>query len=169
MVFMQKIIVLTCLAALLGVGLAIPAVSLAEDYSFNLEKFEKKSFEWGGYTELKWDHHWINTAGSLARLEFYDNPRTDLDRLTATLQLEGNYHKGIVDFNGRLQASSRRDQVASEDHLDIFSAYASIKPSPKRSNGVQAMHGIRLALSIVRKISIIRKTPLKAILALEST
>jgi hypothetical protein len=130
MVFMQKIIVLTCLAALLGVGLAIPAVSQAEDYSFNLEKFEKKSFEWGGYTELKWDHHWINTAGSLARLEFYDNPRTDLDRLTATLQLEGNYHKGIVDFNGRLQASSRRDQVASEDHLDIFSAYASIKPSP---------------------------------------
>lgn len=130
MVVMRKTIALACLAALLGVGLVIPVVSLAEDYSFNLEEYEKKSFEWGGYTELKWDHSRINTTGALGRLAFYDKPRNDLDRLTATLQLEGNYHKGIVDFNGLLQASSRRDQVDSEDHLDIFSAYASIKPSP---------------------------------------
>ena len=130
MVLMRKILAFTCLAALLGLGLAIPAVSLAESFSFDLEEFEKKSFEWGGYTELKWDHHWLNTTGALGQLVFYDNPRADLDRLTATLQLEGNYHKGIVDFHGLLQASSRRDQVDTEDQLDIFSAYASIKPSP---------------------------------------
>ncbi|MCD6527711.1 MAG: hypothetical protein J7K75_12045 [Desulfuromonas sp.] len=127
---MRKIIAFTCLATLLWGGLAIPAVSLAEDYSFDLEEFEKKSFEWGGYTELKWDHHWLNTAGAFWRLGFYDNPRAELDRLTATLQLEGSYHKGIVDFHGLLQASTRRDQVGTEDQLDIFSAYASIKPSP---------------------------------------
>ena len=126
----QKLAVLTCLSVLLVMELSIPSVSLAEDYSFDLDEFEKKSFSWGGYAELKWDHNWINQDGTFGRLEFYDNPRSNLDRLTSTVQLEANYNMGKVDFNWLLQGSAQKDQVDSEQDLDIFSAYASIKPAP---------------------------------------
>ena len=130
MILVQKIFVMTCLSILLVIGLVIPSVSLAEDYSFDLDEFEKKSFSWGGYAELKWDHNWINQDGAFGQLVLYDNPRSDLDRLTSTVQLDGNYNKGVVDFNWLLQASAQKDQIHSRQTLDIFSAYASIKPSP---------------------------------------
>lgn len=130
MFLINKIIASACLYLLLGTGLFAPFSCLAEDYSFDLDEFEKKSFAWGGHADLKWDHNRINQGGAFGLLGFYDNPRADLDRVTATLQLDGNYHKGILDFNWLLQASARKDQVDCEDNLDIFSAYASIKPSP---------------------------------------
>ncbi len=130
MFLLRKIITLTCLCTLWGAGLSVPSTSLAEDYSFSLDEFEKKSFSWGGYAELKWDHNWINQAGTFGLLGFYDNPRSDLDRLTSTVQLDGNYNKGIVDFNWLLQAFAQKSQVDAEQNLDIFSAYASIKPAP---------------------------------------
>ena len=130
MILVQKIFAITYGCLLLGAGLSLPSVSLAEDYSFNLDEFEKKSFSWGGYAELKLDHNWINQDGTFGLLGFYNNPRADLDRLTSTIQLDGNYNKGIVDFNWLLQASAQKDQVDSEQALDVFSAYASIKPAP---------------------------------------
>ena len=115
---------------LLWVGLLLPFSGHAEDYSFNLDEFEKKNFSWGGYAELKWDHNWINQSGTFGLLGFHDNPRAKLDRLTSTVQLDGNYNKGIVDFNWLLQASAQKDQVDADQNLDVFSAYASIKPAP---------------------------------------
>lgn len=129
MILVQKIFAIVYVCLLLGAGLSLPSVSLAEDYSFNLDEFEKKSFAWGGYAELKLDHNWINQGGTFGLLGFHDNPRLDLDRLTTTVQLDGNYNKGIVDFNWLLQASAQQDQVDSEQTLDVFSAYASIKPA----------------------------------------
>ncbi|MCK4502386.1 MAG: hypothetical protein KAU22_05075, partial [Desulfuromonadales bacterium] len=130
MLLVQKIFTLILLGLLFGAGVSIPSVSLADDYSFDLDEFEKKSFTWGGSAEVKWDHNSINKDGAFGLLGFYDNPRTDLDRLLATVQLDGNYNKGIVDFNWLLQASAQQDQVGSEQSLDVFSAYASIKPAP---------------------------------------
>ncbi|MEA3363145.1 MAG: hypothetical protein U9Q61_07760 [Thermodesulfobacteriota bacterium] len=130
MILLQKIFSLLCLCLFLGIGLSSPSVSQAEDYSFNLDEFEKKSFSWGGYADLKWDHNWINRNSAFGLLGFYDIPRSDLDRLTSTVQLDGNYNKGIVDFNWLLQASAQKDQINSEQTLDVFSAYASIKPVP---------------------------------------
>ena len=130
MTILKNIFASVCLCIILGAGLSVPSVSLAEDYSFDLDEFEKKSFEWGGYAELKWDHSWINKGGAFGLLGFYDNPRSDLDRATATLQLDGNYNKDILDFNWLLQTSARKDQVDSEENLDIFSGYARIKLSP---------------------------------------
>ncbi len=130
MICVQKIFAITYVCFLLGAGLSLPSVSLAEDYSFDLDELEKKSFSWGGYAELKWDHNWINQGGAFGLLRFYDNPRSDLDRLTSTVQLDGNYNKGMVDFNWLLQVSAQKDQVNYEQVLDIFSAYASIKTTP---------------------------------------
>ncbi|MBW1765038.1 MAG: hypothetical protein JRJ23_09940, partial [Deltaproteobacteria bacterium] len=36
-------------------------VMAAEEYSFDLEEFESKPFEWGGYAEIKYEHIDLNT------------------------------------------------------------------------------------------------------------
>lgn len=119
-----------CCFVMFLLWLMLPVTGYADDYSFDLDEFEKKSFAWGGYAELKLDHNWINQNGVFGLLGFYDKPRSDLDRLTATAQLDGNYSQGSVDFNLRLQMFAQQDQVDRQKELSIFSAYASIKPSP---------------------------------------
>lgn len=104
--------------------------SFAEEYSFDLDEFEKKSLEWGGYLELKGEHMDINQKGSYALLGFYDDPRSTLDRITGTIQLDGNFNKGMVDFNWVMQAYGQQDQEQWADNADIFEAFASIKPTP---------------------------------------
>ena len=130
MIFARKRLVAVCQFLLLATLLTTPSIGLGQDYSFDLEEFEKKNFVWGGYAELKGDHNWINRDGAFALLAFYDNPRSDLDRLTATVQLGGNINKGIVDFNWLLQGFKQKNQVNSSEELNVFSAYASIKPVP---------------------------------------
>ncbi|MCK4502825.1 MAG: hypothetical protein KAU22_07295, partial [Desulfuromonadales bacterium] len=74
---------IVCLVTfLLCLELFLPVTGYADDYSFDLEEFEKRNFVWGGYAELKGDRNWINRDGAFALLAFYDNPRSDLDRLT---------------------------------------------------------------------------------------
>jgi len=111
-------------------GFLLPSLSLAEDYSFNLDEFEKKAYSLGGYAEVKGEHCWINRSGAFGLLGFYDSPRSNLDRLTTTIQLDGNLNQGIVDFNWLLQAFTQNDQHESNHELNVFSAYASIKPAP---------------------------------------
>ena len=115
---------------LCGIVSCFSVICHAEDYSFDLDEFEKKALTWGGYTELKAEHQWQDPQSAFGLLGFYDDPRSELDRLTATLQLDGNYHKDNVDFNWLLQAFAADDQIESRHDLNIFSAYASIKPSP---------------------------------------
>lgn len=95
-----------------------------------MEEFSKKSLQWGGYLELKGEHLEINQSGALARLAWYGEPRTELDRLGATLQLDGSYSKEKISFNWLAQAFGRQDQEQWADDADIFAAYASLKPSP---------------------------------------
>ena len=102
----------------------------AEDYSFNLDEFEKKAMTWGGYAELKAEHNWLKRDSTFGLLGFYNQPRSHLDRLSTTLQLDGNYNKGMVDFNWLMQAFTADDQVENRKDLNVFSAYASIKSSP---------------------------------------
>ncbi|MEN8135775.1 MAG: hypothetical protein ABFS18_09630 [Thermodesulfobacteriota bacterium] len=111
--------------------LAFPGSGQAEDdYSFDLEEFEKKTFAWGGYAELKWDHLDLNQDAAFYRLNFYREPRASLDRLSSILQLDGNFNKDKIAFNWRLQATARQDEIAWDDSADVFEAFASYKPTP---------------------------------------
>lgn len=108
---------------------SLSAASADEDFSFDLDEFEKKSLEWGGYIELKGEHMDSNEQGAFALLDSYQEPRSTLDRATGTLQLEGNFNKSIVDFNWLIQAYGQQDQIQWADDAVIFEAYASIKPT----------------------------------------
>ncbi|WP_163338393.1 hypothetical protein [Desulfopila sp. IMCC35008] len=115
---------------LLGIGQACgPTFSTADEFSFDVEEFEKKSFEAGGYAEFKWEQINLNEQGVLALLNRYDDPVDQVDRLSASLQLNGSYVKDIVSLNWLLSASGYYTEDEWDDYTDVFEAYASLKPT----------------------------------------
>ena len=102
----------------------------AEEYSFDVEEFESKSFEWGGYAEMKYEHIGLNTDSAFYRLNFHQDPRSTIDRYTGALQLEGSYKKGIAAFNGVLRAEAVQDDIGWSDSADVYEANMSLKPTP---------------------------------------
>lgn len=121
---------LSCAVVFFLVPGVCPADDSADDYGFDLDEFEKKNYDWGGYGEVKWDHSRIHQDAAFTRLILADEKRSSLDRFSSLLQLDGNLQKGIVDFNLRLQAMARQDQLHWYDRADIFEGFVSIKPSP---------------------------------------
>lgn len=107
------------------------AVKAENNYSFNFNEFEKKKINWGGYVELKWDHIDLNQDSSFYKLNFSGNPHSTLDRLSSTMQLDGNYKGEKVAFNLRVQASAQDDEIAWDDSFEVFEAYGSIKTTPR--------------------------------------
>lgn len=111
------------------------SVLASEDFSFDLEEFEKKPLEWGGSVEFKWDHIDFNQGGSFYHLNTSDEDISTLDRITSSLQINGSYSKGIVGFNWLLKASAQQDELGWEDMADIYEAYAHLKPTPNVTVG----------------------------------
>ncbi|MGV1100522.1 hypothetical protein ACUUL3_14095 [Thiovibrio sp. JS02] len=124
------------LAALLGLLSlaafpAFPALAAAEEeYGFDLEEFEKKDRAWGGYVEARWDRSDINQDGALSALNLYKDPRSSLESLSSTLQLDGSVGRGMTTFNWVLQATGAQDDLAWSDRADVFEGYASLKATP---------------------------------------
>jgi hypothetical protein len=102
----------------------------AGEYSFDVEEFESKSFEWGGYAEIKFEHIDLNTDSAFYRLNFHQDPRSTIDRYTGALQLEYSYKKGIGAFNGVLRAEAGQDDIGWSDSADVYEANLSLKPTP---------------------------------------
>lgn len=121
------------LAALLGLLslAASPALAVAEEeYGFDLEEFEKKDRVWGGYVEAKWDRSDINQDGAFSALNLYKDPRSSLETLSSTLQLDGSVSRGMTTFNWVLQATGAQDDLAWNDRADVFEGYAGFKATP---------------------------------------
>ena len=109
----------------------LPINAMAEgEYSFDVEAFESKPFEWGGYAEAKFEHIELNTDSAFYRLNFHKDPRSTIDRYTGALQLEGRYKKGIAAFNGILRAEAVQDDIGWSDSVDVYEANLSLKPTP---------------------------------------
>lgn len=114
-----------------------PSVLLADDeFSFELEEFERKTFEWGGNIEVKWEHMDINAGSVFSRLNFPDQSLADLDRFQSSLQIDGHYNKGITSFNLLFKATAQQDDLGWTDRVDLYEAYGSIKPLPLFSAGI---------------------------------
>ncbi len=102
----------------------------AEDFSFDIEEFEKKSFDWGGYVEVKWDHIDFNQDGVFYQLNSNQAQDSTLDSLITSLLIGGDYSKGGATFYGLFKASGRRDNYGWNDLAEIYEAYVDTKPSP---------------------------------------
>ncbi|OPL16655.1 MAG: hypothetical protein AVO38_07615 [delta proteobacterium ML8_D] len=121
---------------LLGLLFLSTALLHADDeFSFELEEFERKTLENGGYAELKFEHMDINHDSAFARLNL-DQPRSTLDRLYGSLQIDGYYTKKIISFNWVLNAYAQQDDMGWTDKADVYESYVNIKPTPVLTAGV---------------------------------
>lgn len=120
----------TTLAALLLLVVLDLASLPAEEYSFDLEEFKAKPFEWGGYAEIKFEHIDLNSESAFYVLNFYNDPGSTINRYTGTLQLDVGYKKGIGAFNGLLHAEAMQDDLGWSNAVDIYEANLSLKPLP---------------------------------------
>ena len=122
--------ILAGLLGLLSLAASSASAEAEEEYGFDLEEFEKKDRAWGGYVEAKWERSDINQNGALSALNFYKDPRSSLESLSSTLQLDGSLSPGMTTFNWVLQATGAQDDLEWSDKADVFEGYASIKASP---------------------------------------
>ncbi len=114
---------------LLCFALAAVSVARAEDYSFDVGQFEKKAFEWGGYGELKWEGFDLNQDGAAYQLNYVDQvARNRLDRLTATVEVEGRWQKDPLSFNFRLHGASSHDQLQKSGLGRVYEGYLGYTP-----------------------------------------
>ncbi len=124
------------ISALILVTLPLPLVVLnmeaiaADEYNFDVEAFEAKPFEWGGYAEIKFEHIDLNSESVFYGLIFYNDPRSTIDRVTGSLQLDVGYRKGIAAFNGLLHVEAMQDNLGWSDTVDIYEANLSLKLQP---------------------------------------
>lgn len=121
---------ITLVALCLILVLADIEALAADEYNFDVEAFEAKPFEWGGYAEIKFEHIDLNSESAFYNLNFYNDPRSTIDRFTGTLQLDLGYKKGIAAFNGLLHAEAMQDYLGWTDTVDIYEANLSLKPQP---------------------------------------
>ncbi|MFH7319359.1 hypothetical protein ACHHRT_01975 [Desulfurivibrio sp. D14AmB] len=102
-------------------------------YDFDLTAFEPRPFSWGGYGEIKGEHLRLNQEGAFYKLRHYREPRSNLNRLTPSLQLEGSYRRGIAVLQGKARATAWWDELGRGDQTDLLEGYLSLTPTPGRS------------------------------------
>ena len=82
----------------------------AEEFSFDVEKFEPKPFKLRGYVEVEPSYAETNQEGALYQLEFFDEePRDSIARLPAVLELDGRYQHDAVTLSFRTHSEKTWD------------------------------------------------------------
>lgn len=115
----------TCLLALAAAG-----AHGAEDFTFDAAEFSRKPLEFGGYVELRHDQFRLNPDGVFYKLNFFNQPRSSLDRNTAILKPSGKFSSGTATFSFRAHVERQDDSIGS-DQANRFEEFSlSLKPHP---------------------------------------
>ncbi len=114
-----------------GLWCAFSADSVpAEQYSFDVEAYENKSVQWGGYAEIKSERLNLNTDAALYKLAFDEDPHGGINRTSGALQLEMGYSRNMAAFRGVFNTQSVLDELDWSQRADIYEANLSLKPTP---------------------------------------
>jgi len=120
------------IAVLTAWAFAAQAAEPAMDASFDVESFEKKPFEIGGYAETEWRHLEFNRDGALYRLNRYpDFDQRRNDQLQGTVHLDGAYRSGIVTVRAAGELTGTWDGLDADTHeATLFEGLLAVQPQP---------------------------------------
>lgn len=99
-----------------------------DTFDFDPDAYARKSLQWSGFVEGKFEHLVYNEDGIQYFLNFPDGSGSALDRLTGTLQFSGSYSMERASFNWMLKGAALQDQDNYDDWVDIFEAYVRLLP-----------------------------------------
>ncbi|MGZ8204177.1 MAG: hypothetical protein ACXWUB_13085, partial [Burkholderiales bacterium] len=107
------------------------AAGAADVETFDISQFEKKTFELGGYAQVKQERFDFNRGSAFYNLSRYaPSNRNTLDRTTGTLQLAGKWRPGIGTFDFRTNSQLQQDQADGSRDNTIYDAAYSVRPKP---------------------------------------
>jgi len=97
----------------------------AEEFDFDISRYEKKSFEFGGYLEVKPEYRYFNEDSVFYRINFppTDKQPTSDDRYSGILELEGLYRFGASSVNFQAQATAQHDFYGGGSDAAFFQFY----------------------------------------------
>ena len=99
--------------------------------TFDTSQFEKKTFELGGYAQVKQERFDFNRGSAFYNLGRYAPSRREtLDRTTGTLQLVGKWRPPIGTFDFRTNSQWQQDQSDGDREHSIYEAVYSVRPKP---------------------------------------
>ena len=106
-------------------------VSAQDEFTFDVDAFERKAFELTGYVELEPEYAKANESGALYQLQFYDiEPEDEIERLTGTVELEANLRQGIVSAKLQTHSEIVWDHLGETQEHALFQAFVSVQPDP---------------------------------------
>jgi hypothetical protein len=103
----------------------------AQEYTFNLDKIQKKPFHLGGYAEINPILFRLNRDAALYKLNFYDRHEgSTIEKYDMTLQLDGSYEKGIARAFLRTNINLNHTYEGWSGQTTLYEGFLSLKPSP---------------------------------------
>jgi hypothetical protein len=111
-------------AALLAVLLLASPVRADEEFGgFDFSAYEKKTFEWNGFVELRPEHQWLDRQRAGYRLQYPGESRTSADRMSAAAEVSGVLRHRSLTFNFTGHASWIDEPRGSSDDGRMYEAY----------------------------------------------
>lgn len=102
-----------------------------EEFSFDVEEFEPKVFEFTGYLEGEPEFARANRDGALYQLQLFGRGRDRyLNRFTGALELEGQLRKGIASVNLQSHSEAVWDYLGDDYDHSLYQGYLSLQPNP---------------------------------------
>jgi hypothetical protein len=103
----------------------------ADDYTFDLEEIEKKTFRFSGYAEINPVIYDTDPEGAFYKLRFYDRDQgSTLEKYDMTLQTEGDYEKGIARAFARINSNLHHTYEGWSGKAELYEGFMSLKPTP---------------------------------------
>lgn len=111
---------------LLGVSLA----SHAEEFSFDISSYEKKSYEFGGFLQLGAEYFDLDKDSAFYNLNFPSSEQLNsIERYSGTIELQGLYRFDNSSIQFRAQAESQDDDTSSQQTTNIHELYYAAQPA----------------------------------------
>ena len=100
-----------------------------DDFSFELHELTRKTHEIGGFVEIDWEHAEIREDSAASLLNFHEDPISTLDRMTASLQLQGSSTWRSASINWLGKGVAAQDDLGWSDSLTLYEGYAALRPT----------------------------------------
>jgi len=106
----------------------------AREYTFELDKIEKKPYHLGGYAEINPILFGLNKDAALYKINFYDRDEgSTVEKYDMTLQLDGSYEKGIARAFVRANGNLNHTYEGWSGKTTLYEGVLSLRPSPSLS------------------------------------
>jgi hypothetical protein len=110
--------------------LAMLATARAADDSFDVSAYEKKTFEWKGYLEVRPERQWLSRDSVGYRLAYPGEQRTTADRVAAAAEISGIVRHESLTFNFTGHTAWLAEPRGNEHDERMYEAYGAWRIDP---------------------------------------